>query len=51
MADRTKDKKLRFIRSDNGDQRDVPYILSFHQGEGSFRVFLDADYAGSCLVE
>ena len=43
----TKNKQLRYVRSGDGDQRDIPYVLSFHPGEDSFRVFADADYAGS----
>jgi len=43
----TKDKQLRYVRSSDKEQRDIPYVLSFHPGEDSFRGFADADYAGS----
>ena len=43
----TKDKQLRYVRSTDKEQREIPYVLTFHPGEDSFRGFADADYAGS----
>lgn len=46
----TKDRVIRYVRHPSEAHRNIPYVLNFTPGDGteeSFRVFVDADYAGS----